>query len=159
LINGGGHAMAAGLTVAVDKLAALGEFLKARVAQVGFDPTQPATLGIDGALAIGGASMDILDELARAGPYGSGNTKPRFVISGAQIVRADVVGTNHVRCILASADGRRLKAMAFGAGDSPLGDALIARERRPIYVAGELRDNWWQGVRNVEFRIEDAAWA
>ena len=159
LINGGGHAMAAGLTVAVDKVAALGEFLKQRVTQVGFDPNQPSTLGIDGALAVGGASIEILDQLERAGPYGSGNSKPRFVIAGAQVVRADVVGTNHVRCILASPDGRRLKAMAFGAGDSPLGDALIARDGRPLYVAGELRDNWWQGVRNVEFRIEDAAWA
>ena len=159
LINGGGHAMAAGLTVAVDRVAALGEFLKERVERSGFDPNQPPTLGIDGALAVGGASMDIIDQLERAGPYGSGNAKPRFVIAGAQVVRADVVGTNHVRCILASDDGSRLKAMAFGAGDSPLGDALIARDRRPLYIAGELRDNWWQGRRNVEFRIEDAAWA
>ena len=68
LINGGGHPMAAGLTVEVDKLAALGEFLKRRVARSGFDPNQPASLGIDGALAVGGASLEIFDQLERAGP-------------------------------------------------------------------------------------------
>ncbi|MDA0261420.1 MAG: single-stranded-DNA-specific exonuclease RecJ, partial [Proteobacteria bacterium] len=78
LINGGGHPMAAGLTVAVEKVAALGEFLMERVARSGFDPNLPARLAFDGALSSSGISNEILDELERAGPYGSGNAKPRF---------------------------------------------------------------------------------
>ena len=158
LINGGGHPMAAGLTVAVDKLAALGEFFKERITRSGFDPNALTSLGFDGALAVGGASLDIYDQLERAGPYGAGNPKPRFAIADAAVVRADVVGTNHVRCIVAGNDGGRLKAMAFRVGASPLGDALTARDGRKLHLAGELRDNWWQGQRSVEFRIEDAAW-
>ena len=159
LINGGGHPMAAGLTVAVDKVAVLGEFLKERIARSGFDPHASTSLGIDGALALGGASLDMFDQLERAGPYGSGNPAPRFAIADARVVRADVVGTNHVRCILTGGDRRRLKAIAFGAGESPLGDALTGSDGRKLHLAGELRDNWWQGVRSIEFRIADAAWA
>lgn len=159
LINGGGHPMAAGLTVALDKLAALGDFLKERIALSGFDPRAPAGLGIDGALAVGGASLDLFDQLERAGPYGSGNPAPRFAVTAASVVRADIVGTNHVRCILAGGDGRRLKGIAFGAGSSPLGDALTGSGDRKLHLAGTLRDDRWQGLRRIEFRIEDAAWA
>ena len=150
--------MAAGLTVAVNKLAALGEFFKERITRSGFNPNALTSLGFDGALAVGGASLDIYDQLERAGPFGAGNPKPRFAIADAVVVRADVVGTNHVRCIVAGDDGGRLKAMAFRVGASPLGDALTARDGRKLHLAGELRDNWWKGKRSVEFRIEDAAW-
>ena len=159
LINGGGHPMAAGLTVALDKLPALGDFLKERIADKGFDPRVPAGLGIDGALAVGGASLDLFDQLERAGPYGSGNPAPRFVIAAARVVRADIVGTNHVRCILAGGDGGRLKAIAFRVGSSPLGDALAAGGGHKLHLAGTLRDDRWQGSRRIEFRIDDAAWA
>src|SRR5208283_6035960 len=112
LINGGGHAMAAGLTVAEDRLEALLAFLQARLAPQVAKLGTAATLGLDGALGVGGATADLLDLLERAGPYGSGHAEPRFAVTGARVVQAAVVGEKHVRCTLLGADGARLKAVA-----------------------------------------------
>jgi len=159
LLNGGGHAMAAGLTVAEAQVGALEAFLTARIAPALAETPAADTLQLDGALAVRGATRELYDLLERAGPYGAGHPEPRFAVPSARVVRADVVGGEHVRAILSGADGGRLKGIAFRAGDSGLGLALLRSGGRPLHLAGKLRADDWQGRNSVQLTIEDAAYA
>tara|TARA_Y100001934_G_scaffold216997_1_gene257556 strand:+ start:11459 stop:13219 length:1761 start_codon:yes stop_codon:yes gene_type:complete len=159
LVNGGGHPMAAGLTVEQDKLAELSAFLDDRIAaQVAARPATPE-LGIDGAVAVGAANDDLVRTVERIGPFGVGNAEPRFAVVGARVVRADLVGEKHVRCVLTGGDGSRLQAIAFRAAAQPIGDALLVRGGGDLHIAGHLRMNRWQGRENVQLVIDDVATA
>jgi len=157
LLAGGGHAMAAGLTVAPDKVVELEAFLSERIAEAMAGQPQSHSLGLDGALTVSGASRDLFDTLESAGPYGAGHPEPRFAIANADVVKADLVGQNHVRMVLAGARGGRLKGIAFGVADSPLGQAMLSAQGRSLHLAGHLRADDWQGRRGVQLFIEDAA--
>ena len=125
LINGGGHAMAAGFTVAGGRLDDLRAFLAERLgAGLNGEPPQ-AVLDVDGALQPGAATAELLGLLERLAPFGSGNAEPRFVLPAVRIVYADPVGEDHIRCVIAGSDGSRLKAMAFRCRESELGRALL----------------------------------
>jgi len=158
LVNGGGHAMAAGFTVARANLAALREFLDERaVAALGADAGVPE-LGIDGALSAAAATADLVALIEQVGPFGTGNTEPRFAFPQLRILRADAVGSGHVRAILADGAGAgRLKAVAFRALDGALGPALLGGGGRLFHVAGHLRADRWQGRDEVQLVIDDAA--
>lgn len=155
---GGGHAMAAGFTVARENLADLSDFLAERL-QAQLDGELVPLLELDGALDAGGADIDLVETLAQVGPFGSGNPEPRFAIAGARIVKADVVGSGHVRLILSGAGGKRLKAIAFRAADSEMGHALLASAGAPFHLAGTLRVDTWQGNSSVQLIVDDAAFA
>lgn len=156
LVNGGGHAMAAGLTVREDKLDALEEFLSKRLADDVAIASEARALRLDGAIAARGATRDLFELLQQAGPYGAGNSEPRFAVPSVRVVKADIVGKAHVRCILSGEDGGRLKAIAFRAAETPLGALLMDRGSGLIHVAGRLSADDWQGRRDVQFTIEDA---
>jgi len=157
LVNGGGHPMAAGLTVEEGKLDALRVYLDACVAdQVEARPDVP-DLGVDGAVAVGAATDDLVRTVERIGPFGVGNAEPRFAVSGARVVRADLVGERHVRCVLAGGDGARLQAIAFRAAAQPIGEALMERRGGDLHIAGHLRMNRWQGRESVQLVIDDVA--
>ncbi|WP_448203502.1 single-stranded-DNA-specific exonuclease RecJ [Azospirillum sp. sgz302134] len=157
LMAGGGHRMAAGFTVAGDKMDALRAFLTSRIAeQVAAAPLVP-TLELDGALSVGAANSGLVDTLNKLGPFGTGNAEPRFAVTDARVVRADVVGANHVRCILQGNDGARLKAIAFRALETELGKALLMGRGSPFHLAGILRIDRWNGAEGVQLLIDDAA--
>ena len=157
LVNGGGHAMAAGFTVEAGKLAALQGFLANRL-DAGLDGERPQpTLDLDAALQPGGATSDLLRQIERLGPFGSGNAEPRFAITAARIVRADPAGEAHVRCIVSGADGGRLKAIAFRSLENELGRALLQRAGPALHLAGHLRADRWNGRDDVQLLIDDAA--
>lgn len=158
LMAGGGHAMAAGFTVAEDKLPAFREFVAERLRdQMGAGGITP-TLELDGALDVSGASSDLVDVLAKCGPYGAGNEEPRFVISHCRIVKADVVGSGHVRMFLSSSSGSgRLKAIAFRCVDGELGQALLNGAGRVFHIAGTLRADTWQGRTEAQLVVDDAS--
>ena len=157
LINGGGHAMAAGLTVAEERLQALLEFLEGRIAPQVARLGGEGSLGLDGALGVGGATPALVDLLEGAGPYGAGHPEPRFAVTGARVVQPTVVGEKHVRCILAGPDGSRLKAVAFRSLENGIGAALLATAGAPLHVAGALRADHWRGENRVQLIIEDVA--
>jgi len=158
LLGGGGHAMAAGFTVAEDRIDGLRKFLADRaLAELGGALPAP-TLGLDGVLECAGATCDLVDLIERAGPFGSGNPRPRFAFPAAQVIRAEVVGADHVRCFLFSQSaGVRLKAIAFRSAGTELGKALLERGALPLHIAGHLRAETWNGTRSAELTIEDAA--
>ncbi|CAA7627110.1 Single-stranded-DNA-specific exonuclease recJ [Candidatus Terasakiella magnetica] len=156
LLAGGGHAMAAGFTVARDKLPQLHEFIAQRL-QAQLDGELVPVLELDGALDAGAASVDLVEVLAQVGPFGSGNPEPRFAITAARIVKADVVGNGHVRLILVGNGGKRLKAIAFRAADTEMGHALLSSQGGAFHLAGTLRIDTWQGAANVQLIVDDAA--
>lgn len=157
LINGGGHAMAAGLTVEESRLPELRDFLSARCASLLAALGPVDTFTIDGALGVRGATRELVDMLEAAGPYGAGWPEPRFAIAGAEAVRVDVVGGEHVRLLLRGPDGGRLKAIAFRAAGAPLGQGLLRAQGERLHLAGHLRPDDWGGARGVQLVVEDAA--
>ncbi|MDX1482908.1 MAG: single-stranded-DNA-specific exonuclease RecJ [Alphaproteobacteria bacterium] len=159
LINGGGHAMAAGFTVARDRLPALAAFLAERVAaQRAEQGTELGrTLFHDGVISVGGATTGLAESIKALAPFGAGNAEPRFVLSDVTVAKADVVGENHLRVFVRGREGGRIKAMAFRSADRPLGAALLETGGVPIHLAGKLRIDDWQGRHGVEFLIDDAA--
>jgi len=157
LVNGGGHPMAAGLTVRPERLADLRAFLDERLSAALDAADYRPALGLDGALQPDAATADLVRQLERCGPFGTGNVQPRFAVPAVRIVHADVVGENHVRCTLAGSSGGRLKGIAFRALDSELGKLLLQSGGRPIHLAGKLRPDRWKGRDSVQLIIEDAA--
>ncbi len=157
LEKGGGHAMAAGFTVAEDRIDAFRAFLGERVAGALAGAPLVAELSVDGALAPRGATADLVRSVSRVGPFGTGNSEPRFVLSGAKVVSSGVVGENHVRCTLAGGDGGRVNAIAFRAMAGDLGPGLLQAGQLPIHVAGHLRLDDFRGGDNVQLVIDDAA--
>ncbi|WP_341914667.1 single-stranded-DNA-specific exonuclease RecJ [Ferrovibrio terrae] len=161
LVNGGGHAMAAGLTVETAKLNELKAFLNERLAPAVEKAGASASMGFDGALGIGGANATLCDKLELLGPYGSGNPEPRFALAGVRVVQADVVGEKHVRCLITAGDGSgaRLAAIAFRSVEADLGPALMQARQTgsALHIGGHLRTNHWRGEKRVQFVLEDAA--
>jgi single-stranded-DNA-specific exonuclease len=157
LINGGGHVMAAGFTARAEDLPALKSFLNERVARQTAAGGLTPTLGIDGVLQPGGATVNLTRLLEQIGPFGSGNAEPRFVLPAVRLAKAEAAGENHIRCILLGSDGGRLKAVAFRALGTPLGQALLAARGAALHLAGHLRTDTWQGREEIQLLIEDAA--
>lgn len=159
LINGGGHAMAAGFSLQREQLADFQAFLAARVGSEMANQPLTATLNIDAVITPHGASRDLWKAMMQAGPFGAGNSEPRIACPAVRLVKADVVGQNHVRCILSGREGGRLKAIAFRAMDGALGPALLASGGQPMHIAGHLRPDDWQGREGVQLVIDDAAFS
>jgi single-stranded-DNA-specific exonuclease len=159
LVAGGGHAMAAGLTVAADRIAPLTEFLNDRLAADVARAQERASLLLDAALAPGGVCVELAEALEGAGPYGAGWPQPRVAAGPCSVVKCDIVGRDHVRAVLAGPDGARVKAVAFRHAESALGQALLSAKGRKLYVAGRLKRDDWNSRPSAELHLDDAAWA
>ncbi|MDZ7282918.1 single-stranded-DNA-specific exonuclease RecJ [Sphingomonas sanguinis] len=160
LIAGGGHAMAAGLTVEAHRIAELADFLEERLADTVVRASAGRALLVDAVLAPGGVNPGLVGAMEAGGPYGMGWPAPRIAAGPFRVIRADLVGTNHVRAIVAGADGRSLKAMAFRQADTALGQALLgAGSTRRLWLVGRAKVDDWSGRDVAELHVEDAAWA
>ena len=159
IIKGGGHAMAAGITVERAKLGALRAFFEERAAADVFRLQSEESLAIDGALAAEGATLALLDALEKAGPFGAGHIAPVFVLPRHRLADARAIGTNHIRAHLRSQSGGSIQAIAFRAVDTALGEFLFKNRGKTMHVAGSLSANHWNGNRTVQFRVTDAALA
>ncbi|MCB1378433.1 MAG: single-stranded-DNA-specific exonuclease RecJ [Alphaproteobacteria bacterium] len=154
--KGGGHAMAAGLTVAMERLGDLRAFMADRLAE-DVARQENRVLAIDGALSAGGATLELIELLEQAGPYGSAHPAPVFAFPAHRVVYADPAGTSHIRLTVAAADGKRIKAVAFRAMGTDLGELLLGERKFPLHIAGRLTIDDWSGSRVPSIHIEDAA--
>jgi single-stranded-DNA-specific exonuclease len=160
LIAGGGHAMAAGLTIAADKIDALADFLDLRLSADVAKAGEDRSLLIDFMVATGGVTPTLVEALEAGGPYGMGWPAPRVAAGPMRVVKADIVGKDHVRAIMAGDDGRSLKCVAFRQGESELGQSILHAPRdRRLWVAGRVKIDDWGPRPAAELHIDDAAWA
>jgi single-stranded-DNA-specific exonuclease len=157
LFNGGGHAMAAGFTVMEESIPAFTAYVQNEVQRQLQGERLLPSLSLDGALAVSAVTSDLVAELECVAPFGSGNDEPRFAVVDAQIAKADIVGSGHVRCFLSGRSGGRLKAIAFNCADSDLGHLLLTAAGRRLHLAGTIRADTWQGRTDAQLVIDDAA--
>ena len=156
IVKGGGHAMAAGLTIEIAKLAELRNFLEEKLSSAVANAAENS-LKIDGALSASGATLDLIELLEQSGPYGSAHPAPVFAFPAHKVVYADPAGSDHIRCTLASADGTRIKAIAFRAIGTELGELLLTERKLPLHFAGRLTIDEWGSKRVPSLQIEDIA--
>ena len=157
LLKGGGHAMAAGLTVSGEKLGDLRLFFEDILKDDVAKARAMRSLTIDGALTARAATLPLMAEIDRAGPYGAGHPSPVFAFPSHRITYANVVGKGHVKLTVKAGDGAGLNAIAFRAADEPLGKALMENKQKPVHLVGHLSKNSWQGRVTPQLRVLDAA--
>lgn len=161
LVKGGGHAMAGGFTVLPEKLEELRVFLTAHVeAQQGDEIPHVETV-VDSVLSVRGIQSRFIKMMdSQVGPFGQGNEEPLFLLQNARIYSADVLGDSHIRLMIGDWEGGpRLKAMAFKAVGTPMGQAFLKQGKRPFHILGQLKINSWQGRESPEMHIKDADFA
>lgn len=156
-IKGGGHAMAAGVTIREDSIAAFEAFIAERLAAGVHEARAVDSLAIDAVLAAGGLTPALISDLERAGPYGSGCPEPVFALAHQRLLDVSEVGAGHIRVRLRGPDGVNVGAVAFRAGGQPLGEALRAARGDAVHLAGTLSLDRWGGGEKVELRIMDMA--
>jgi single-stranded-DNA-specific exonuclease len=157
LVKGGGHAMAAGLTVERGKLGLLRAFFTEKAQKTVSALVANETLKIDGAIAASGATIELIDRLETAGPYGSGHSQPVFAVPAHRVRDSRLVGERHVKVTLEAMDGARLDGIAFRAAETPLGNLLLNSRGANLHVAGSLGAEHYQGSRRIQLRISDGA--
>lgn len=157
LLNGGGHRMAAGLSVARDRLEPAMTRLSELLARQGAGQAGPADLKLDGILMPGAASVELIEQIERAGPFGAGAPAPRFALPDLAIGHARRVGETHLKLSLNDGMSGRLEAIAFGAFDTDMGARLSAHGGARFHFAGRLEINTWRGRKSVQLRLDDAA--
>ncbi|NUH66101.1 single-stranded-DNA-specific exonuclease RecJ [Sulfitobacter sp. S0837] len=157
LIKGGGHKMAAGLTVAEDKIDAAMERLGELLAKQGAHLAGPADLNLCGMMMPGAATVELAEMVDHAGPFGAGAPAPRYAFADMQIRFAKRVGENHLKVSFSDGLGANLEAISFGAYDGPLGPALENHGGARFHLAGRLDINNFRGRQSVQLRLEDAA--
>ncbi len=157
LMKGGGHAMAAGVTIRRERLAEFRAHLESALGDAVEAARRDQALLIDGALSAAAANLEFCTSMMRAGPFGAGNPEPVFALPAHVVAFADVVGGQHIRARLRSADGAFLNAIAFRAAETDLGRALIEGRGQALHVAGQLSIDRWQGAERVQLRLLDVA--
>lgn len=159
-MKGGGHAMAAGLTVAEDRLEDFAEWIDSHLEGAVARASAEREMLLDIAVAPGGLTPDLVESLERGGPYGVGWPGPRVAVGPVRLVKCDIVGTDHVRLIASGEDGKSFKGIAFRAADSDMGQALLHGSRgRRLWLAGRVKIDDWGSRPQAELHLEDAAFA
>lgn len=160
LVAGGGHAMAAGLTIEPSRLADFAGFLDERLARDVERARAGAAMLLDLALAPGGLTTELVETLEAAGPYGVGWPAPRIAVGPVRIVKADIVGKDHLRLVASGNDGKSFKAIAFRAAETEMAQTLLHRSSgRRFYLAGRAKIDDWGSRPAAELQLEDAAFA
>ncbi|MEL7190431.1 MAG: DHHA1 domain-containing protein, partial [Pseudomonadota bacterium] len=160
LVAGGGHAMAAGLTIASNKLDAFANYLNERLTSDVEKARATQSMKLDLSLAPGGLTPDLVNTLDAAGPFGVGWPAPRVAVGPVKVIKADIVGKDHLRVIAAGRDGKSFKAIAFRAGETEMAQTILHRSKdRQFHFAGRVKIDDWGPRPAAELHLEDAAFA
>lgn len=157
LVKGGGHAMAAGITILESKVSEFLIWLENKISKTVDDLRADRSITIDGMISASGATKDLVDLIDQAGPFGSGNPTPIFALPSHRLVDVREVGNGHLSMTLMNSDGTRIKAIAFRSVGTALGDFLTGNLGQTIHVAGNLNLNYWNGSVSTQLRVVDAA--
>jgi single-stranded-DNA-specific exonuclease len=155
--KGGGHAMAAGVTVSQDRIPELAAYLREALSSSYRAAAAAPTLAVDGALTPRAATLEFVRQLESAGPFGQGNPAPRFCLPSVRLTMVKEIAGGHLRCALQAPDNSQISAVAFRAAKSELGTALEKGRDLACHVAGRVECDEWGGRDRIEFHIEDVA--
>ena len=157
LQKGGGHKMAGGFVLKKDNISIFRDFLNKNFEKSNINYSAGTNLYLDSIIAPSALNEVFFEEINSLSPFGAGNTEPKFVIENIKVISANIVGNNHIKCVLVGKDGTTFKSFAWNAINSPLEPFLINKNKKRINIAGKIRLNQWRGERKVEFVIEDVA--
>ncbi len=149
--------MAAGITLEKQKLGELRAYFEEYAQDDVANARSGESLSVDAALSADGATLELLDLLEKAGPYGAGHPEPLFVLPRHLVASVRPVGRDHLKIGLRSQTGKTLDAIAFRAVNTPLGDMISGHQKRELHVAGHLSANHWNGRMTAQLRVVDAA--
>ena len=156
-IKGGGHAMAAGLTISRERFGDLRAYLEEKLAAPVAAARLDAGLSVDAALSAAGATTSLAHSIELAGPFGSGNPEPIFALPRHRLTDVTPVGVDHLRLRAVAGDGQSIEAIAFRVVGKPLGDALARAKGGLVHLAGSLSINRYGGRERIQLRVVDAA--
>ncbi len=154
LLKGGGHKMAGGFSVNIDKIEKLKKFIFNKFKNINQE-LKKKILSLDERIAPSAVNLDFYNKINKLSPFGSGNPEPKFVIENLKSVNSKIVGDNHIKSVLVGPEGSNIKTIAFNAAKSELGAYLLKTNRSTFNIAGKLSLNQWRGQKNVEFIIDD----
>jgi single-stranded-DNA-specific exonuclease len=155
LLKGGGHKMAGGFTINIDKIDKFKEFLLNKFKKLNINILEEKKIFIDSEISTSAINLDFFDKINNLAPFGSGNSEPRFSIINLKVLNSKIVGENHIKSILLGADGSNINSIAFNATESDIGAYLLNKMHKSFNIVGKLSLNEWKGKKNVEFIIED----
>lgn len=159
LLKGGGHRMAAGLSLTRAQLEPAMARLTELMAKQGAGEAGPADLRLDGVMMTEAATPELIEQIEAAGPFGAGAPAPRFVFPDMRIKFCKPVGEGHLKLTLGDGGPVTLDAICFNAVQSGLFDALSNHQGRKLHAAGRIEVNHWQGRQRTQLRLDDAAWS
>jgi single-stranded-DNA-specific exonuclease len=155
LSKGGGHKMAAGFTIDMNKIKEFKEFVFRKFKSVNIDLEEKNNYYYDAEIAPSAVNIDFFEKINLLAPFGSGNPEPRFIIKDLKLVNSKIVAEKHIKIVLIGSDSTSLKAISFNSTETQLGFHLLKNNIKPFDIAGKLSLNEWRGQRNVEFIIDD----
>ena len=157
LKKGGGHKMAGGFTIEKEKIDLFREFLIKNFIKTKIDSSENLNIHLDSVIAPSALNEEFYENINSLGPFGSGNSEPKFVIENLKVIRSDIIKNNHIKLLLCGKDGSVFKSFAWNAINSPLESFLNKKNNKNFSAAGKLKLNEWRGKKNIEFIIEDIA--
>ena len=157
LKKGGGHKMAGGFTIEKEKIDLFREFLIKSFIKTKIDNSENLNIHLDSVIAPSALNEEFYENINSLGPFGSGNSEPKFVIENLRVIRSDIIKNNHIKSLLCGKDGSVFKSFAWNAINSPLESFLNKKNNKNFSAAGKLKLNEWRGKKNIEFIIEDIA--
>ena len=155
LIKGGGHKMAAGFTIDVNKIDEFKKFVFKKFKSININLEEKKNYYFDAEIGPSAINIDFFEKINLLAPFGSGNPEPRFVIRDVKLVNSKIVGEKHIKNVLIGSDSSTLKTISFNTVETELGSYLLKKNIKPFDIAGKLSLNEWRGQRNVEFIIDD----
>ena len=155
VIQGGGHAMAAGLTLDEDKIPLLQNFIEDRLSNNNDILSTDDINFADSIINITAVNSELYDEINQLGPFGSNNEEPNFIIKSTKITFIKEFGDNHIRCSLSSDINKNVEGITFRSKNTPLGDAIMNNKGKLVSIYGKIKVNEWGGRRTPQFHIED----
>ena len=155
LKKGGGHKMAAGFTINMEKLAEFKKFVFRKFSSINVNLEEKNNYYFDSEIAPSAVNTEFFEKINLLAPFGSGNSEPRFVINDVKLVNSKIVGEKHIKIVLVGSDSTILKAISFNTVETELGSYLLKKNIKPFSIVGKLSLNEWRGQRNVEFIIDD----
>ena len=157
LEKGGGHKMAGGFTIKESNISLFRNFLIKNYKKLQLDTSKNSNLYLDSLIAPSALNLEFYTDVEKLGPWGSGNSQPKFVIENLNVINSNIVGEKHINSILSGMDGTVIKSIAFNAKDSPIEPFLNKKNKKKINIAGKINLNEWKGKKSIQFVIEDLA--